>query len=287
VLDTQVATSNPSLFTHSFAGRKSSSLFPFFSLFGVVFSRVVFFVLVFFVLVGLGLSGLAQAAPSSEQSLNQSSAKPEQLTPYSAKYLAFRNGSKIGFAEMDLAAIANNQYRLRFYSDASLFLIYDKREEISVFSVENQQLMPLTYEFDKRGTFKNEQLKLSFQRDKNQIVVNDSETMAWQHELDHQLYRLAAQHRLQAGEEAFEFDLINYRGQAKHYGFKVEGREELTLPFGKLKTIKLKTIRQSKKRVTYSWFAPELNYLLVRMRQFKEGKEQGDIQLSEFSLSKP
>lgn len=265
MLDTQVATVSP-LFNSSsypsFLGWKLTSLFPFLSL---------------IVLCILALTGNAQAT--------ETDAPPHQLTPYSAKYVAFRNGSKIGFAEMNLQAIANSQYRLRFYSDASLFLIYDKREEISVFSVENQQLLPLSYEFDKRGTFKDEKLKLTFKRNENQILINGNQTMEWQQELDHQLYRLAAQRRLKAGEETFEFDLINYRGQPKHYGFKVEGHEELTLPFGKLKAIKLKTIRQSKKRVTYSWFAPDLNYLLVRMRQFKEGKEQGDIQLSEFSLA--
>lgn len=211
---------------------------------------------------------------------------PEQLQSYSAKYLAFRNGSEIGFANLDLKAMDNHQYQLRFSSDASLFLIYDKRREVSVFSLYNQQLLPISYRFEKRSNFKDETMNLRFNRETDQIVLNQETHLPWQQELDHQLYRLAAQWRLQAGQESFAFDLINYRGQPKHYQFKVEGQEELTLPFGKLQAIKLKTIRQSKKRTTYSWFAPELDYLLVRIRQFKNGKEQGDIQLSEYQVQK-
>lgn len=209
-------------------------------------------------------------------------AKPINLVPYTAKYEAFRNGSKVGFADMSLQLLDNQQFRLRFYSEASLFLIYDKREEISEFSLQNNRLLPSHYYFNKRGTFKDETLKLKFDRHKNQILINDNDAIPWQKELDHQLYRLAAQHWLAQGKTQFELDLINYRGQSKHYGFEVEGTETLTLPYGKIEAIKLKTIRQSKKRVTYSWFAPELDYLLVRTQQFKKGKEQADVQLSEF-----
>jgi len=35
-----------------------------------------------------------------------------------------------------------------------------------------------------------------------------------------------------------------------------------------------------KKRITYAWFAPELNYLLVKLYQTKAGVEQFEAQLS-------
>jgi hypothetical protein len=46
----------------------------------------------------------------------------------------------------------------------------------------------------------------------------------------------------------------------------------------------VKLIRDSKKRETFAWFAPSLNYTLVRLQQFKEGDEQGDIKLKSFDL---
>jgi len=56
----------------------------------------------------------------------------------------------------------------------------------------------------------------------------------------------------------------------------------LSLPYGNLKTVKVKLIRDSKKRETFAWFAPSLNYTLVRLQQFKEGEEQGDIKLKAY-----
>ena len=37
--------------------------------------------------------------------------------------------------------------------------------------------------------------------------------------------------------------------------------------------VKVKIIRENAKRETYAWFAPSLNYQLVRLQQFKEGEE--------------
>jgi predicted homoserine dehydrogenase-like protein len=51
------------------------------------------------------------------------------------------------------------------------------------------------------------------------------------------------------------------------------------LPYGLIKTIKLKREIKEKKRVTYAWFAPELDYLLVRLYQVKKGTEQFEAQL--------
>lgn len=209
-------------------------------------------------------------------------AHAQVLEPFSAKYVALRNGSKVGFAELELNKLKDNQYKLRFYSDASLFLIYDKREEVSQFKFENKQLTPISYAFSKKATFKDSQLAITFDSDQNIARIEGKDDLPWQGELDNQLYRLAAQKMLSQGKSKFEFDLINYRGQKKHYAFEVEATETLELPFGKLEAVKIKTIRQNKKRVTYSWFAPELNYLMVRLQQFKEGSEQGDIQLSQF-----
>ncbi|MFT4994605.1 MAG: hypothetical protein ACI965_001640, partial [Paraglaciecola sp.] len=37
---------------------------------------------------------------------------------------------------------------------------------------------------------------------------------------------------------------------------------------------------------TSAWFSPELNYQLVRLQQFKDGEEQGEIQLKEYTIPK-
>ena len=52
------------------------------------------------------------------------------------------------------------------------------------------------------------------------------------------------------------------------------------LPYGLVKAIRLKREVVDKKRVTYAWFAPELNYLLVKLYQVKGGVEQFEAQLT-------
>ena len=51
------------------------------------------------------------------------------------------------------------------------------------------------------------------------------------------------------------------------------------LPYGLVKTIRLKREVIEKKRVTYAWFAPELDYLLVKLHQIKGDVEQFEAQL--------
>ena len=63
------------------------------------------------------------------------------------------------------------------------------------------------------------------------------------------------------------------------------GTEQLTLPYGMLEGIKVEIVRQNSTRETFAWFSPQLNYQLVRLQQFKDDKEQGDIQLKTFTAT--
>ena len=74
--------------------------------------------------------------------------------------------------------------------------------------------------------------------------------------------------------------MISTRGSIKNYQYLYDGEEELILPFGLVKTIRLKREIVEKKRITYVWFAPELNYLMVKLYQVKAGAEQFEAQLS-------
>ena len=56
------------------------------------------------------------------------------------------------------------------------------------------------------------------------------------------------------------------------------------LPYGLVKALKYKREVAEKERVTYAWFAPELDYLLVRLYQIKEGVDQFEAQLDTFEL---
>lgn len=215
-----------------------------------------------------------------------SGTQQNQLQAFKAVYKAYRNGTERGHALMQLEKL-DQHYKLYYESNVSMFFLSDKRFETSLFKFSDGQYQQLEYHYVREGTGPDKFLDLAFDS-QNKKVDKDSKDGSgefnWQGEWDNQLYRFDLQRKIKEGITDISYDLINYRGQLKTYGFEVVGQEVLELPFGKLNTIKVRTIRASKKRETFSWFAPDLNFQLVRLQQFKKGKEQGDIQLSEYTL---
>jgi hypothetical protein len=206
------------------------------------------------------------------------------LVPFHAVYTAFKWDDDIGSAELKLEALGAQQYALTYSSKVSKFFLSDKRFEHSIFHVEDGQLVPEEYHYTRSGTGPNKALSLTFKSGLPAMISSsEGQPMPWQGELDNQLYRIDLPLKLAAGETDFDYQLINYRGERKAYHMSVIATEELTLPFGKLEAIKVKIIRTSNKRETFVWFAPTLNYQLVRLQQYKDGEEQGDIQLRTYT----
>lgn len=220
------------------------------------------------------------------QSLVQSGSSNPQITnpfaEFSAEFVAFRYGKELGHATLALTKLEDNQYRLNYNSTLSIFFLSDKRKEISFFNVENNQIIPQSYVFKRTGTGSDKQLRIAFNHDKQKIVINDRPSFPLEDQLDNQIYRLDLQAKLAAGKTDFNYAVINYRGELKHYHLRVVKDEALTLPFGEVETIKVALIRENSTRQTFAWFAPKLNYQMVRLQQFKDGEEQGDIQLIKF-----
>lgn len=205
-----------------------------------------------------------------------------ELQEFEAQFTAYKYNRDLGKATLKLSALDGNQYRLTFDSKVSMFLVSDKRREVSLFAYRDGVIVPQSYQFTRTGFGKNRELQATFDGENQQIKLAGKASLPWQQEFDNQLYRLDLQLKLESGEKQFEYDLINYRGEKRHYALQVQGKEQLTLPYGMLEGIKVKIMRENKKRETFAWFAPSLNYQLVRLQQFKEGKEQGDIRLNAF-----
>ena len=234
------------------------------------------------------LAGLALLAPglTAQQTAPITRATAEKVSSvfddFSAEYAAFRYGRELGNATLSLSKLADNQYRLDYSSSVSLFFLSDKRKESSVFSLQDQQIIPQHYRFKRTGTGSDKQTRVEFNHEKNKIVVNDKPSFPLEEQLDNQLYRLDIQAKLALGESHFDYQVINYRGELRHYQLEVVASETLDLPYGKINTIKVGFIRENSSRQTYAWFAPELNYQLVRLQQFKDGEEQGDVRLKSY-----
>jgi hypothetical protein len=203
--------------------------------------------------------------------------------PFIAKYDALRHDKKIGTARLSLSLLEASKYKLDYQSKVSRFFLSDKRYETSIFNYAQGVITPTKYEFSRKGTGPNKSLKVVFDNKKREIKINKTETLKWEGEYDNQLFRIDISRQLAAGKSQFEYKFLNYRGEKRSYSIEVVKTENVDLPFGQLEAIKVKVNRDSNKRQTYAWFAPSLDFVLVRLQQFKEGEEQGDIQLSSYS----
>ena len=208
--------------------------------------------------------------------LNDSNA----LVPFKATYKVFRKGSELGEAYRHLTK--NKQtYTLETDSKISWLFLSDNRHEVSKFKLEQGKIVPQSYDYKRTGTGRDRVTHTQFSSPTISTNYKSKDyQLAWQDNvLDPQLYQLVMQQQLIAGGKEFDYSLVK-RGKLVQYRFKIIGQEQLSLPYGKLDTVKIQRIRESSKRNTLMWVAPSLNYAMVKLTQYKNGKEQADLQLS-------
>lgn len=205
-----------------------------------------------------------------------------QLKGFEAEYVVYRFDRSLGKARLSLKADENNLYRLDYYSKVSAFFLSDVRSETSFFSLKNNQLHPQTYSYSRSGTGSNKSTKIQFDDKISKFTINQAQPLEWSGELDNQLYRLDVQLKLASGKREFDYNIVNNRGELRHYELIVVGKEQLDLPFGLIEGIKVKIIRKNSSRETIAWFSPQLNYQLVKLTQYKDGDEQGELRLKYF-----
>ncbi|WP_100657246.1 DUF3108 domain-containing protein [Alteromonas flava] len=203
----------------------------------------------------------------------------QQLIPFKAEYIAFRFGDDVGTATLALEHLGYDQYSLTYSSKVSKFFLSDKRYEHSIFSFSDGQITPQSYNYTRSGTGPDKALSANFDAASKSIMVDGQKLKDWQGEFDNQLFRIDIPRQLSRDKKEMRYAFVNYRGQPREYIIKVVGKEQLDLPYGMVDSVKIKIDRGSSSRETFAWFSPALDYTLVRLQQFKDGEEQGDIQL--------
>ena len=69
--------------------------------------------------------------------------------------------------------------------------------------------------------------------------------------------------------------------------FEVVEKEMISLPIGNVEAIKVKRLYDNDKRQAIAWFAPEMDYMLVRMWKGEKGMEQFEVQMNSFTVTAP
>ncbi len=238
-------------------------------------------------------SALANSAlhpePSSTPAANPiEEKKAPLLKPFNAKYTILRKGKRYGEATRVLTKLDDNYYSLMYNSDVEFMIFSDKRSEKSVFSTKHGYVQPVEYSMQREGFGKDEDYQLKFDYQTQKATSNQSKypiDVPWQQWQDALSYQIQARLDIQAEQTQLSYPLIDKKGRDRTYDFVVLGKETLALPYGNIETIKVKRLYDNDKRQALAWFAPELDYMLVRMWKGKEGVEQFEFQLAEVTFN--
>ena len=208
------------------------------------------------------------------------------LPDFEASYQLKRGNLRIGtmVVELKTATQGSYQYESRSWPARwASWLFKDKLFETSHGHIIDGQVRPDRYHYRRSGGSRKREAILSFDWD-NMTVENNVQDSPWkmdipQGTLDKLVAQLGMMFVLGEGKSEVTFNIAD-GGKLKEYRFKVLGHETLELPAGTFNTVKITKLRKNKKRETYFWCAPELNYLPVRIwqREKDEAIYQSDLE---------
>ncbi|MEZ9822839.1 DUF3108 domain-containing protein [Shewanella sp. 10N.286.45.A1] len=209
------------------------------------------------------------------------------LTPHTAEYQVNYGSIELGRARYILAAPEGDQFRYRFDSDVSLLMLSDQRHIRSEFTLDNNQLIPMRYSVERTGTGPNFREQIAFAKGQNVVHSRYKDERA-KFPYDEQLFdplMVQLQFRLDmaAEKEELHYTMVK-EGEIDDYGFKIVGKERVNIESGSYQTIKFEVKRDSTKRQTFFWMAPELSYLPIRLTHFEKGSKQLDITLLNYKF---
>lgn len=214
----------------------------------------------------------------------------QTLLPFSAQYTVLHKSDPVGTAVRTLNYQADGSVNYHYETHVKWLIFSQRRSETSILTIENNQVIPQHYTYTRDGTGKDKYYEWRYNAAENKaedIARNKMHNIDFSNNLQDKLsYHL--QHRLNLidndQKKNYVYSVINTSGSMKEYDYQFDGTEELLLPYGLIQTIRFKREVKEKERITYAWFAPELNYLLVKLYQVKAGNSQFEAQLSTLSV---
>ncbi|MGL1957442.1 MAG: DUF3108 domain-containing protein [Colwellia sp.] len=211
---------------------------------------------------------------------------PVLIPPFSANYTVLHKSDPVGTATRQLNYLDDGTIRYHYETEVEWFIFSQKRSETSMVNVENDHVTPQHYHYTRTGTGRDKSYEWTYNAKKDtakDIKKNREISVDFSQNIQDKLsYHL--QHRLNLisnpEKKRFSYPVISTSGSIKDYVYQYDGEEELMLPYGLITALRFKREIKEKKRITYAWFAPDLNYLLVKLYQIKAGTEQFEAQLT-------
>jgi len=200
-----------------------------------------------------------------------------QLRPFEATYSSQWDVgiSLSGQAQRSLISNSDGSFLLTTKATAMVASL----TESSLFNYQEGAIIPRHYQYQRKILNKTRDVQVAFDW-AGQQVTNTAQGKAWKmaivpHTLDKQSVQLRLQLDLKAHpkEAAYAYNVAD-GGLLKTYRFIADGEDPVETPLGKYSAIRIKRDRGiDSDRQTWIWFAPELDYSIVRIvQQEADGK---------------
>ncbi len=227
-------------------------------------------------LLGLTLLGLPLLISTP------SKAQDSILQPFVAHYTSTWDvGLKIGgTATRQLQQLDNGHWKLSLEAKAMVA----KLNETSIFTIEDKQITPLDYQYHRKILNRSKKLHVNLDWSKN--IATTTASNSWSMPIEAPLQdKLSVQLQLRKDISLQASGNLTYEvaagGKVESFTYQVHQQEQLNLPGGDYQAIKVERIRKDdSQRQTYIWFAPQLNFHVIRIVQIEpDGKRyQLDLQ---------
>lgn len=190
------------------------------------------------------------------------------LQPYRAVYTTRYKGMSAE-AVQTLTSNANGQFTLKRDVDSVFVKLYEQSE----FQLQGNQLTVSRYTYKRGGLASKKNIEQLFQWDKNNLHVTENGDV---HDvaikpplLDKLTYTEAMRLQLLSQGQLPKNISVAFadRHRTKQYDFVVSDQEDVTVPAGKLRAVRLERHVPEDNKHTLIWVAPQFDYLLVKLQQ--------------------
>ncbi|TVP88978.1 MAG: DUF3108 domain-containing protein [Pseudomonadaceae bacterium] len=207
------------------------------------------------------------------------------LKPFKASYTAdMRRVPVNGEASHQLEQNADGTWTLTFH--AGMFVA--RMTETSQLTLDNGEIKPLNYHYERRGLGRSRETRQSFDWDAGKVTGNHGDrAIALATEpglLDKTSYQLALQRDLLAGKDTLHYRVVDGRS-IDEYEFEITGSKRVSTEVGEFDAVEVVRVRDADaNRQTTLWFAKDWDYLLVRLQQIESDGQDYQIMLKKATI---
>lgn len=205
------------------------------------------------------------------------------LAPQVAEYHVQYGSIGLGNARFELRAPKENHYHYVLKSDLSLLIVSDERQITSDFTREGDQLVPEKFEHKRTGTGSDFSEQVRFAKDLGKVFSvykAKAKTLDYDGPLyDAMMVQLQFRLDMSLGKKALAYNMVK-DNKINDYTFTNLGPESIIVSGHKYQTVKLEVKRDTDKRRTVVWMAPELGYLPIRFIHQKKGDSALQLNLT-------